>query len=201
MKRKSLWIVCVFLLVATTLGAGGKHVHLLPRLRPGQTFTYLIRFQSDKTVKTDSKVVAPMAPDATQLDAHGLLRVEILDVQGTPGNAIIRARGQFLTPDSGVAMKLPNDKNLAGSIPSVAPNGKSFEFTISPDGSVNTMKGLDSLSPEQQQAWQQWVARFALAWTLPTDGLKSGEKSRAVSCSRTTQPWQAMALPTMTATA
>src|SRR5437879_11327349 len=51
-----------------------------------------------------------------------------------------------------------------------------IEFTISPDGSVSEVKGLDSLFPEQQQAWQQWVARFALAWALPPDGMKSGEK-------------------------
>jgi hypothetical protein len=38
------------------------------------------------------------------------------------------------------------------------------------------MKGLDSLSPDQQQAWQQWAARFALAWTLPSDGIRPGEK-------------------------
>src|SRR5207249_5705170 len=58
----------------------------------------------------------------------------------------------------------------------VDPQGKSIEFTISPDGSVNEVKGLDFLFPEQQQAWQQWVARFALAWTLPADGMKFGEK-------------------------
>jgi len=49
----------------------------------------------------------------------------------------------------------------------VDPHGKSIEFSISPDGSVSEVKGLDSLFPEQQQGWQQWVARFALAWTLP----------------------------------
>jgi hypothetical protein len=41
---------------------------------------------------------------------------------------------------------------------------------------VNNVNGLDTLFPEQQQAWQQWVARFALAWTLPADGVKPGEK-------------------------
>jgi len=69
------------LLAAAALCAGDTRVHLLPKLRPGQTITYLIRFQSDKNVKTESKVVAPMAPNAAQIDAHGLLRVEILDVQ------------------------------------------------------------------------------------------------------------------------
>jgi len=58
----------------------------------------------------------------------------------------------------------------------VDPEGKQIEFTISPDGSVEKMTGLDSLFPEQQQAWQQWVARFATAWTLPQNGARLGEK-------------------------
>src|SRR6267142_4003865 len=81
MRRQLQRIAGMFLLAAAALCAGDTRVHLLPKLRPGQTITYLIRFQSDKNVKTESKVVAPMAPNAAQIDAHGLLRVEILDVR------------------------------------------------------------------------------------------------------------------------
>jgi hypothetical protein len=188
MAHKLQWILGVFLLAAAFPGAGDRRVHLLPRLQTGQTITYLIRFQSDKRVKTESKVVAPMAPDAAQLDVHGLLRVEILQVQGTAGHATIHARGQFLTPDSGAANKLPNENNLDVNNPHADSDGKGIEFTISPDGSVNTVKGLDSLLPDQQQAWQQWVARFALAWTLPVDGMKSGEKSKSEQAEQTGAP-------------
>ncbi len=163
-------------LAAASLGAGGGRVHLLPQLQSHQTFTYLIRFQSDKTVKTESNVVAPMTPNAAQIDAHGLLRVEILDLQEMGSKAAVHARGQFLTLDSGVWLKGPNDKKPDGDNQSVDPTGKIIEFAISPDGSVNNVKGLDALFPEQQRAWQQWVARFALAWTLPADGMKPGEK-------------------------
>ena len=176
MKHKSQRTVAFFLLASTSLCAADKHVHLLPNLQPGQTLTYLIRFQSDKTVKTESKVAASMVPNGAQLDAHGLLRVEILDVQQTAGKSAIHARGQFLTLDSGVWIKRPSDKKPNWDKQRVDPKGKTVEFTISHDGSVNDAKGLDSLFPEQQQAWQQWVARFALAWTLPPDGIKSGEK-------------------------
>ncbi len=163
-------------LAAATLCAGDKRVNLLPQLQPGQTITYLIRFQSDKTVKTESKVVAPMAPNDAQIDAHGLLRVEVLDVLPEGGKMAIHARGQFLNLDSGVRLKRPGDKKSDADKQRVDPNGKSIEFTIFSDGSVNSVKGLDSLFPEQQQAWRQWVARFALAWTLPADGMKLGEK-------------------------
>ena len=169
-------IILLSIVNVITLGAADKRINLFPKLQPGQTITYLIRFQSDKTVKTESKVVAPMAPNAAQIDAHGLLRVEILDVQQAGGKAAIHARGRFLTLDSGVWLKRPGDKKPNFDKQRVDPSGKSIDFTISPDGSVNEIKGLDSLFPEQQQAWQQWVARFALAWTLPADGMKFGEK-------------------------
>ena len=176
MRRQLHRIAGLSLLAVATLGAADKRINLLPKLQPGQTITYLIRFQSDKTVKTESKVVAPMAPNAAQIDAHGLLRVEILDVQQAGSKTAIHARGRFLTLDSGVWLKRPGDKKPDGDKQRVDPHGKSIEFTISSDGSVNEVKGLDSLFPEQQQAWQQWVARFALAWTLPADGMKFGEK-------------------------
>jgi len=176
MRHKLQRIAGLLLVAATTLCADGRRVHLLPKLQPGQTITYLIRFQSDKTVKTESKVVAPMAPNAAQIDAHGLLLVEVLDVQQTGAKPMIHVRGQFLTLDSGVWLKRPGDKKPDWDRQRVDPHGKSIEFSISPDGSVNEVKGLDSLFPEQQQAWQQWVARFALAWTLPANGMKLGEK-------------------------
>jgi hypothetical protein len=176
MRRQIQRIAGLFVLAVATLGAADKRIDLLPKLQPGQTITYLIRFQTDRSVKTESKVVAPMAPNAAQIDAHGLLRVEILDVQQPDSKTAIHARGRFLTLDSGVWLKRPGDKKPDWDKQRVDPSGKSIEFTISSDGSVNSVKGSDSLFPEQQQAWQQWVARFALAWTLPAEGMKFREK-------------------------
>ena len=174
-----LQLILGVLLAAASLGAGDRRVNLLPNLQPGQTITYLIHFQTNKTVKTESTVVAPLAPDTAQLDVHGLLRVEILEVQQTAGNATVHARGRFLTLDSAAPVRTQNEENRAGNSSRNEANDQSIEFTISSDGSVNTAKGIDSLLPDQQQAWQQWVARFALAWTLPADGMKSGEKSKS----------------------
>jgi hypothetical protein len=188
MKPKLERITFLLFLAAAILSAGNKRIGLLPKLQSGQSITYVIRFQSDKTVKTDSKVVAPMAPDAAQLDAHGLLRVEILDVKETGSNAVIHARGRFLTLDSGAWFKGPGDNQRNSERQRMDPDGKSIEFTISSDGSVDSVKGLDSLFPEQRQAWQQWVARFALAWTLPSGGMKPGEKWKSEQAEQAGSP-------------
>src|SRR5437016_14631126 len=124
MRTKIQRIAGLLILAAATLCAGDRRINLLPRLRPGQTITYLIRFQSDKAVKTESKVVAPMAPNAAQIDAHGLLLVEVLDVQQTGAKAMIHARGQFLILDSGVWSKKPGDKRLDWDRQRVDQNGK-----------------------------------------------------------------------------
>src|SRR5712692_10036080 len=176
MRRKLQRTAGLLLLAAATLCAGDRRVHLIPQLHSGQTVTYLIRLQSDKTVKTESKVVAPMGPNAAQIDANGVLRVDILDVLETGSKAAIHARAQFLTLDSGFSSKVKGDIKPNGEKQSVVSASKFVEFTISPDGSVKNPKGIDSLFPEQQQAWQQWVARFALAWTLPAGGMKYSEK-------------------------
>jgi hypothetical protein len=188
MNSRSHRIAAIFFLTAATLGAADKHVHLLPRLQPGQILYYLIRLQSDKNVKTQSRVAAPMAPNAAQLDAHGLLRIEILDVQQAANKSTIHASGRFLSLDSGVWVKNPGDKKPNWDAQRLDSNGKTIEFTISPDGSINDVKNLDSLFPEQQQAWQQWVARFALAWTLPDDGVKCREKWKSDESERSGSP-------------
>jgi hypothetical protein len=165
------------LLLAVAIAAGAdQRINLLPKLQAGQTVTYLIRFQSDKKIRTESSVAMPLAPDAAQIDAHGLLRVEILDVQTAGGKPVIHAKGQFLTLDSGVWPKKRSDKKPDSDKQRVESAGKSIEFTISPDGSIENITGLDALFPEQQQAWQEWAERFAVAWTLSSRRMKIGDK-------------------------
>jgi hypothetical protein len=176
MKRAMQLTIGLLLLAVCPSRAGDKPSHLFPDLHPGQKVLYLIEYRSEKKVKTESRVVAPMAPNAAQLDAHGLLQIEILGLQPAGNKMAIHARGRFLTLNSGVWVKKDGDKKPNWDTQRIDPDAKTIEFTISPDGSVEKVTGLDSLFPEQQQAWQEWVARFALAWTLPHDGLKIGEK-------------------------
>src|SRR5580765_8789137 len=84
-KRSAKYCIWIFLLAAGAVCAGDTRVKLIPDLHAGQTITYLIRYRSDKNVKTESNVVAPMAPNAAQMDAHGLLQVDVLDVQPVGG--------------------------------------------------------------------------------------------------------------------
>lgn len=175
MKSK-LNLAAGIVLVSVATAAADQRVNLLPKLQAGQTVTYLIRFQSNKKIKAESRVVSPLVPNAVQVDAHGLLRIEILDVQMASGKPVIHAKGRFLTLDTGVSLKRPGDKKPDWDKQRVDAAGKSLEFTISPDGSIEKITGLDSLFPEQQQAWREWAARFAVTWTLSAPELRIGDK-------------------------
>lgn len=178
----------MLILAACAANAGEKRASLLPKLQVGQAFTYLIRYRSDKTVKTESRVVAPLAPNAAQVDAHGLFRLEILDVQAEGSKTAVHARGRFLTLDSGVWVNKPSDKKPNWDVERIDPQGKTIDFTISPDGSLKKLEGLDSLFTDQQQTWQEWVARFALAWTFPSGGVRIGDKWRSEQPERADAP-------------
>jgi hypothetical protein len=161
-KRAIQLVTATTLLGLLTASAAENRLKLLPQLRPGQTITYLIRYRSDKNVKTGSNVVAPMITPVNQQDSHGLelFQIDVEDVQQRGGMTEIRARGRFLHQDARLT----------------TPEGQSIEFTISSGGSARNVSGFDALLPEEQLAWQEWVARFAVAWTLPAAGVKLGEK-------------------------
>jgi hypothetical protein len=176
MKNTIQLVAGMLLLTVAAGGSGDNRVNLLPRLQAGQIFTYMIRYRSDRNVKTESNVAAPMAPNSSQLDVHGLFQIEVLDAQAAGGKAAIHARGFFRNVDSGAQLRKPGSQEPDGRLPRDVSEAKNVEFTISLNGSVEKVSGLDALSPEQQQAWREWVARFAVAWTLPANGAKLGEK-------------------------
>jgi hypothetical protein len=188
MKNTIQLFAGIFLLAVAAVGSGDNRVNLLPRLQAGQTITYMIHYRSDKKVKTESNVAAPMAPNTGQMDAHGLLQIDVLDVPRTGDKVAFHARGLFRKSDSGEPLKKPEDKEPPGQPPGDSPVARSVEFTISQNGLVEKVTGLDSLSPELQQAWQEWVARFAVAWTLPANAAKLGEKWKSEQAETASAP-------------
>src|SRR5438270_4234968 len=91
LNRSILLSACMFLLAATFALSRDQRASLLPRLQPGQILTYLVRYRADKNVKTESSLAVPLAPGASQMDTHGLLRIEILELQHASEKLAIRA--------------------------------------------------------------------------------------------------------------
>jgi hypothetical protein len=174
--------------VSPQAGSFSGRLNLFPRLKPGQSVAYLIRFRNDKEVKTKSNVAAPMAPNGLHMDAHGLLLIDVLSVQPDGGRAVMHARSRFQSLDSGVWLKHPGEKEPNWSSERVAAEDKSVEFTILADGQLKDVTGLDALSADQQQAWQEWFTQFAIASVFPVEGVKLGEKWKKEEAEKSPSP-------------
>ncbi|PYT68298.1 MAG: hypothetical protein DMG39_21535 [Acidobacteria bacterium] len=175
MKRRMLLAVGLLLFGVAIAPSRDQRANLLPKLQPGQTLTYLVRYRSTKNVKTASTLVVPLAPTPSQADTHGLLRIQILDLQQTGDKLAIHARSQFLNDDALVPAAKPASGKSKSEQP-LQPEGNPVDFTISPEGFAEKITGLDALTPEQQQIWQEWLARFAMAWAIPAQRDKIGDK-------------------------
>lgn len=176
------WFCACVVLVLISAGSARPHsvrVDLLPKLRAGQILFYDVSYSSDKQVKADSPAIPENSPDDTKLQVHALLRIEILDIQTRRDRSTMHARARF------DALGLDANSNTPASSPpasqklSEGATDKAVEFTILPDGRIDQVKGLDSLSPDQQQAWQEWASRFALPRVFPGDGVKLAKKVKS----------------------
>ena len=119
--------------------------------------------------------MTPTGPQDSETDAEWLLRVDILDVHPQGERAAIHARSQFQSVASAMAQN--NTGAQQPSSGSAAPilDSKPVDFTILPDGRVDSITGLADLFPDQRQVWQVWLRQFAIAGVFPRDGVRPGQ--------------------------
>jgi hypothetical protein len=191
LARKNLrLLLCLAFLAAALpqLKGGPAKQNLFPKLRAGQSLAYLIRFRNDKQVRTQSSVVTAAAPNGEEIDVHGLLLIDVLNVQPAGARAVIRARSHFQALDSGASPKRPGQNQAGGQAQPSASEDKFVEFTLLADGTAKDMEGLDALPPELQRAWQEWFAQFAIAAIFPPEGVSPGEKWKSEEAEKSPAP-------------
>ena len=175
-KQFALFFSGYLLFAAPFSHAANERLSLAPKVTSGQSLTYFVRYRSQKDVKTESRVVTPMAPDDAQIDAQGILQIQILNVRTEVGRPILRARAAFKMVSADVAAKTAPQQGHDSDETSGQREMKWVEFSIQKDGRAGEVRGLDALYPEQQQAWQQWVRQFAAAAAFPAGGVKLHQK-------------------------
>jgi len=163
-------------------------VNLFPRLQAGQNLAYQISYHSDKHIKTQGAVIVATPADSAKIDVNALLRLEILGVRTQGNRAVIRARTKFEVLDSDSHFKTPGFEPPSPRVQSQDPKGKVIEFTVLPDGRLDQVTGLDTLFPEQQQAWQEWASRFLLAAAFPAPGVRMAEKWNSAEAEKSPAP-------------
>jgi hypothetical protein len=181
---KAFWQIIAggLLLVAIPREAGSAAggINLSPKLQQGQTFSYQIGYRAETRTKTESAVAAPMAPPGGLTDEHLQLQGEVEEVRPEGTGTLARLRTWILESDAAAAT------NASGSAANVSESAKpdkkkkEIELTLHANGQVSDLKGMDALTPEEQAAWQEWVARFGTAAIFPAKGVKPGDKWKAV---------------------
>jgi hypothetical protein len=145
---------------AATADGNLVRVKLIPQLHAGQVFTYQIRYQSEKRIKTESAVVSPMAPTGGQVDLQRVLRVEVIEARSEGERPAFALRTTFereiMSEDHGEPTK-------------------TVAFVMHRDGRVSDVSGMDALSTEEQDAWRDCIAQFWIASAFPVPGIRLGE--------------------------
>jgi hypothetical protein len=154
--------VLLFLFFAELASGGRERIRasLFPKLRAGEAYTYQVRYQEEKKIKTESAVAAPMAPEGGRTDTQRLVRVEVLGERGAGRAAELRLRLR-LTP------------------PGEPENEKTAELTLSGDGRVSNRQGMDAFSAEDKETVRAWMAQFGIAGVFPSAGVLPGERWKA----------------------
>jgi hypothetical protein len=169
-------LIVLFLTPVCAANERPAPVNLFPRLKTGQTFAYQISYHSDKQIETKSNVIVATPADSARIDVNALLHVEVLGVQVKGDRAVIHARTKFEVLNSDSHFKVPQIEPPDVQLQKQDLNGKFVEFTILADGRLDGLTGLDVLSTEQQQAWQEWASRFLLAAEFRTPGARVAQK-------------------------
>jgi hypothetical protein len=180
----ALTIVALTVICTNVAGMSAKtpakdRVVLFPKLVAGQVLTYQIAYHDNKSATTKSTVATstPQSPSGTETKVQALLRLEVIAVEAQGQRAIVRARTFFQVMNSATHLTVPRDlPTPPDQVQRQDPKGVLIEFTINPDGRVDQIKGLDILFPEQQQAWREWISRFAASAALPEGGIRIGQK-------------------------
>jgi len=142
---------------------GAAYRDFLPKLQRGQVLQYEVHGRVERKVKTESKVSTMRGPQEFHGDLSSLIRFSVEEVRAAKHQPWVSAQAELLPA--------PDTPNPRATIPV-----SRISFDILERGQLGRISGLEALSPEQRLLWQFWVARFALGWTLPSNGMKSGER-------------------------
>jgi hypothetical protein len=154
----------------------GERILLIPELRNGETLVYQTHARIDRHVETKSNVTTMLTPGETRQDLSSEVRLSVQDARLVDHKLVV-AGETLLEPKGGT--DVPENAAL---------KPQKIKFVIGGDGAVTKADGLDDLDPQRALLWQFWTSQFALGWTLPSAGVKPGEKWRSDEPEKTPSP-------------
>jgi hypothetical protein len=153
---------------------------LAPKLAPGQSLRYQLDFRSHAKGNSTSAIANPQGARAMHLSVSVLTRVDVLPApppaKSASSTAALRLRSTYEKIAAMVRSDVPDTESEEMERQFAKLEGKSFEFTMDPDGRVRDVAGLEGLSPEQAKAAREWLTEFAGGEAAPPGGIVPGQK-------------------------
>lgn len=157
----------VFATLAAVAPLEAQRLPSVPSLQTGQSLVYRLDLSGSRSTKVESQVTTPQSPPREDLDAQGLIQVEVAEA-GAKG---FRLKTYLSARRS--AQPLSNAPETQVSSPD-----KLVEVSIASDGTASEIKGFADLGPAQQIAWTAWLNRFTSLMTFPKRGVRPGQRWR-----------------------
>ncbi|MGB8540510.1 MAG: hypothetical protein WCD49_02630 [Candidatus Acidiferrales bacterium] len=172
--------VACLAVVALSFSAAPAKVHLSMKFTPGEVLRYQIETSTTANNKMETPIDNPEAASKSTQSVSLILRLDVLNSAPANGEApgSVRVRTTFEKSDA--AFK-SDAFDLAGA--NVQDQykhleGRSLEYTISPDGQVSHITGIDDLlaNPVVAENVHAWMNGLSFGARLPKGGIEIGQK-------------------------
>ena len=169
--------------------AAPARIPLQPRFTPGQVMRYRIALESTSATRQSGLVQDPQGAAQLIVTWDATVRVEVFAAERSagpsPSSAGSRAAGgpirlRITYEQSAATVRSdtpePRSEEIQQQYAQLA--GRSIEFTLTADGRVSEIRGLEGLLSDEKAraAVQQWIVQLSAAAATPPGGVVPGQK-------------------------
>ena len=151
---------------------------------------YRVAFETTSATRQSGLVQDPQGPAQLTVIWNATVRLEVFAAEanagpppsstgsGTAGASPIRLRSTYEQSVATVRSDTPEPRAEEIEQQYAQLAGRSLEFTLTPDGRVSDVRGLESLLSNERarSAVQQWIAQLSTAASTPPGGVVPGQK-------------------------
>jgi len=173
------WLFAVIVLIALPAAAfANQKERLAPKFIPGEIFHYQIESHTTTTVKTTTPIADPESGSRTTQTLNLLVRLDVLSPApgSPPGATHFRVTYEKSHAEAESDAFDPTGPNFADQYNRI--DGRSFDFTLDPNGTIANFKGLDDIFPNRSTAEPaySWIDGLFPGSRFPRDGVSVGRK-------------------------
>jgi hypothetical protein len=158
----------------------GNRLRLIPKFTVGESLRYEIETRSTTVRNMRTPIENPEGGSQVKQTISMILRLDVLDVQPDPRNAMgrVKLRVTYEKSQSQSDSDAYNPQASTSDEQYDRLEGRSMEFAIGPDGKLADIKGLEDILPVRTAAdsMLSWVKGLSSGQGFPASGVVVGQK-------------------------